>query len=174
MIKVKDIKRKLNYLVAPFKDKMLMQKKINTLEVKYEALEELWETDFHTIRDTLMNKNEVERLKKENKNLRKKVKILSYNIIEKDNGPRGRIYDRNYNIIVDNKSLKTIIYKKEKGISKKDMIKVAEKLVEHLELDYSKLTIRMKREYLCAKEPDYCYTLVTKKEKQKVHVVSSE
>jgi hypothetical protein len=76
MIKVKDIKRKLNYLVAPFKDKMLMQKKINTLEVKYEALEELWETDFHTIRDTLMNKNEVERLKKENKNLRKKVKIL--------------------------------------------------------------------------------------------------
>ena len=76
MIKVKDIKRKLNYLVAPFKDKMLMQKKINTLEVKYEALEELWEIDFHTIRDTLMNKGEVERLKKENKNLRKKVKIL--------------------------------------------------------------------------------------------------
>ena len=76
MIKVKDINRKLNYLVAPFKDKMLMQKKINTLEVKYEALEELWETDFHQIRDTLMNKNEVERLKKENKNLRKKVKIL--------------------------------------------------------------------------------------------------
>ena len=76
MIKVKDINRKLNYLVAPFKDKMLMQKKINTLEVKYEALEELWETDFHQIRDTLMNKNEVERLKKENNNLRKKVKIL--------------------------------------------------------------------------------------------------
>lgn len=73
------IKRKLRYLIAPFKDKMEMQHRINTLEVKYEALEELYETDFHQIRDTLMNKGEVERLKKENKNLRKKVKILRGN-----------------------------------------------------------------------------------------------
>ena len=104
----------------------------------------------------------------ENKEYKTSLNNLTFTKVSGTSSPRGRIYDRNYNIIVDNKSLKTIIYKKEKGISKKDMIKVAEKLVDHLELDYSKLTIRMKREYLCAKDPDYCYKLVTKKEKDKV------
>ena len=93
---------------------------------------------------------------------------LTYTEVSGTSSPRGRIYDRNYNIVVDNKSLKTIVYKKEKGVSKVDMIIVAEKLVNHLDLNYSRLTLRMKREYLCAREPDYCYTLVTKKEKQKV------
>mgnify|MGYP003299863558 CR=1 FL=1 len=32
----------------------------------------------------------------------------AFKVIEGDSSPRGRIYDRNYNIIVDNKSLKTI------------------------------------------------------------------
>ena len=93
---------------------------------------------------------------------------LTYTEVSGSSSPRGRIYDRNYNIIVDNKSLKTIVYKKEKGVTNMNMIDVATKLVDHIDLDYSKLTLRMKREYLCAKEPNYCYTLVTKKEKEKV------
>ena len=40
------------------------------------------------------------------------LKELSYTIVEGSSAPRGRIYDRNYNIIVDNKAVKTIYYKK--------------------------------------------------------------
>lgn len=82
--------------------------------------------------------------------------------------PRGRIYDRNYNVIVDNKSLKTIVYQKEKGTSNLEMIEVAKKAVNYLNLDYHKLTERSKREYLYVVDRKYCDTLVTKEEKEKV------
>ncbi len=70
------IKRKLSYLIVPFKDKMNMQHRINTLEVNYESLEELYKKEFQEVIDKLMNKEEMNRLKKENSNLRKKIKIL--------------------------------------------------------------------------------------------------
>ncbi len=103
-----------------------------------------------------------------NKEYKTELADLTHTEVSGTSSPRGRIYDRNYNIIVDNKSLKTIVYKKEKGVSNMDMIDIAAKLIDHIDLDYSKLTLRMKREYLCAKEPNYCYSLVTKKEKEKV------
>ena len=36
---------------------------------------------------------------------------LTYTEVSGTSSPRGRILDRNYNVIVDNKSLKTIVYK---------------------------------------------------------------
>ncbi|MBQ6498235.1 MAG: penicillin-binding protein 2 [Bacilli bacterium] len=94
--------------------------------------------------------------------------VLTYSTIKGTSSPRGRIYDRNYNILVDNKSLKTITYRKQKGITNKDMIRVAGKLVPYIELDYKKLTERAKREYYFAKNKSLCDKLVTKKEKDKV------
>ena len=47
-----------------------------------------------------------------NKYYSQKLESLKINIIEGDSAPRGRIYDRNGNLIVDNKSVKTIYYKK--------------------------------------------------------------
>ena len=82
--------------------------------------------------------------------------------------PRGRIYDRNYNVIVDNKSLKTIIYQKEKATSNLEMVEVAKKAVNHLNLDYHKLTERSKREYFYVIDKKYCDTLVTQQEKDLV------
>lgn len=73
------IKRKLSYLIAPFKDKMKMQHKINTLEVKNETLEELFKNEFQKCMDALMNVEELEKLRKENKHLRLKVKVLRGN-----------------------------------------------------------------------------------------------
>ena len=63
-------------MIVPFKDKMNMQHRINTLEVNYESLEELYKKEFQEVIDKLMNKEEMNRLKKENSNLRKKIKIL--------------------------------------------------------------------------------------------------
>jgi len=41
-----------------------------------------------------------------------KVSILSTTKITGSSAPRGRIYDRNHRLIVDNKPVKTIYYKK--------------------------------------------------------------
>ena len=48
--------------------------------------------------------------------------------------PRGRIYDRNYNIIVDNVGTNLITYKKESGTSVEDEINYAYKLAEKIEV----------------------------------------
>lgn len=97
-----------------------------------------------------------------------KLNDLTYSRVLGTSSPRGRIYDRNYNIIVDNKSLKTITYQKIKGTSNLEMVEVARKVVGYLNLDYEKLTKRSKKEYLCVIEKKYCDSLVTQKEKDKV------
>ena len=72
---------------------------------------------------------------------------LTVNIIEGDSSPRGRIYDRNGNIIVDNTSIKTIYYKKPNKITTKKEIETAYKVAEFIDVDYSKLTERMLKEF---------------------------
>ena len=94
--------------------------------------------------------------------------LLDYKTVYGTSSPRGRIYDRNYNIIVDNKSLKTITYRKPKGVTNTDMLEVAERLLPHIDLDYSKLTDRAKREYYFFKNEKLCDKLVTQEEKDKV------
>ena len=96
------------------------------------------------------------------------LKDLTYSRVLGTSSPRGRIYDRNYNIIVDNKSLKTITYQKIKGTSNLEMVEVARKVVNHLNLDYGKVTKRSKKEYLCVIDKKYCDSLVTQKEIDKV------
>lgn len=54
--------------------------------------------------------------------------------------PRGRIYDRNYNVIVDNVGVNLISYKRESGMTTKDEVSIAYKLSEKLDVDYSALT----------------------------------
>ena len=73
------IKQKLALLLAPFKDKIKMQQRINTLENDNETLRDLFENEFQKAMDSLMNVQELEKLKKENRNLRLKVKVLRSN-----------------------------------------------------------------------------------------------
>ena len=103
----------------------------------------------------------------QNKKYTKSLKKLSYSEITGTSSPRGRIYDQNYNIIVDNKSVKTIIYKKKKGTSDMEMIRVAGIVAPHLDLNYSNLSDRSKREYYCAKNKDACNKLITSNEREK-------
>ena len=60
--------------------------------------------------------------------------------IEGSSAPRGRIYDRNYNLLVDNKAIKTIYYKKESKVTTKEEITLAYTVGEILDIDYSKLS----------------------------------
>ena len=83
----------------------------------------------------------------DNNKYKKKLKVLSYNIVEGASAPRGRILDRNGNILVDNVAVKTIYFQKSKKISIKDEIKLAYEVSNHLDLDYYKLNDEMKREF---------------------------
>ena len=64
---------------------------------------------------------------------------LNKQIVEGDSAPRGRIYDRNNRLIVDNIPIKTITYKKVSGVSIEEEIDLAYNLAEILEMDISKL-----------------------------------
>ena len=97
-----------------------------------------------------------------------KLSELTYSKVEGTSTPRGRIYDRNYNLLVDNKSLKTITYQKKKGVTNIEMIEVARRLLPHIDLDYSRINDRNKREYYYALNKSKCDKLVKKSEIDKV------
>ena len=94
---------------------------------------------------------------------------LTYTKVLGTSAPRGRIYDRNYNVIVDNKAINSIVYKKEKNTTTFDMIELAYKVSPYLDLNYNKLTDRAKREFYFFMYPDKCDELVTNKEVEKVN-----
>lgn len=103
-----------------------------------------------------------------NKNYKEKLKVLSYDNVEKNNAPRGRIYDRNYNIIVDNISVNSIYYKKQRNITKKEEILLSDEITKHINLDMNNITDEIKKEYFAVKYEDIVNKKITKEEyKQK-------
>lgn len=76
-----------------------------------------------------------------------KVREMTETKVYSSTAPRGRIYDRNGILLVDNKPVKVIYYLKEVGISTKEELKIADKLSKILEVDYSKITTNMLKEY---------------------------
>lgn len=77
--------------------------------------------------------------------------------------PRGRILDRNGNILVDNIGVKTIVYKKSNSVKKTDEIEIAKKLADLITLDYNESIRELKDYYILLnkKETD---NLITDKE----------
>lgn len=69
-----------------------------------------------------------------------KLSVSTEKTITGATAPRGRIYDRNYNLLVDNVAVKTISYKKQPGITVKEEIELAYIIGSILDIDYSKLT----------------------------------
>lgn len=68
------------------------------------------------------------------------LKRLTKRIVDGPSTPRGRIYDRNGKIIVDNESVKTIYYKKQNMVTAKEEIALAYKLGNYIDVDYTKLS----------------------------------
>ena len=61
--------------------------------------------------------------------------------------PRGKIYDRNYNVIVDNLGIYVLCYKKNKNVTVKDEIKLAYELSNNIQVDYNNLKQRNLKEF---------------------------
>ena len=85
-------------------------------------------------------------------------------IIESGTAPRGRIYDRNYKLIVDNEAIKTIYYKKEKGVTTEEEVSLAYKLGEMLEVDYSKLSDKILKNFWYINNEEVAKDKITDKE----------
>lgn len=103
----------------------------------------------------------------ENKKYKEQIDTLTYATAEGESTPRGRILDRNHNVIVDNIAVKTITYRKPKKVSTKEMIDLAYEVASHLEINCSNLALRSKKEFFIAKFPDECKKLITENEYQK-------
>ena len=101
-----------------------------------------------------------------NNKYKKLLDDLTIRTIESKSTPRGRIYDRNYNLLVDNVGIKTIYYKRSKSTSSKDIIKTIKKVKDHVDIDYSKLTDENLRNYYLVLNPEKSNNLITKKEKR--------
>lgn len=64
-----------------------------------------------------------------------KLEKLTKKIVYGPSAPRGRIYDRNGRIIVDNVPIKVIYYKKPSEVTTKEEIEVAYKLADMIEIE---------------------------------------
>ncbi|GKV57555.1 penicillin-binding protein [Sporosarcina sp. NCCP-2222] len=61
--------------------------------------------------------------------------------------PRGRIYDRNGNVLVDNEPKNAITYTKTTSTTSKDMLKIARDLAQLIEQDTKRITLGDKRDF---------------------------
>ena len=105
---------------------------------------------------------------KSNKIYKEKLSHLTYTKVDGSSTPRGRILDRNLNVIVDNKAVKTITYKKSKKTTNQDMIQHAYNISNHIDLDISLLNDRMKKEFLFNRDYNIFKEKATEKEKESV------
>ncbi len=69
----------------------------------------------------------------------KEMETLASKTVDGPSAPRGRMYDRNGKLIVDNVAEKVIYYQKPSNVNFKTEKKVAYKLASMIEVDYSKL-----------------------------------
>lgn len=68
-----------------------------------------------------------------------KLKYLTETIVEGESAPRGRIYDRNHKLLVDNKPKKVIYYKAVPGVTTKEEVNYAYTVADMINVDYSSL-----------------------------------
>lgn len=89
-----------------------------------------------------------------------KVIESTIKVVYGDSAPRGRIYDRNGRLIVDNIAVKTITYKKS-GLSTSEEISLAYKLGSILDIDYKKLSDEDLRNFWIKNNPTLADDLIT-------------
>ncbi len=81
--------------------------------------------------------------------------------------PRGQILDRNGKILVGNKAVKSIYYKKEKNITQEKEIQTAYKMSKIININYKNLKERNQREFYILINKEKTDKLITQEEYQK-------
>lgn len=106
---------------------------------------------------------------------KEKLNSLTNVIVYGESAPRGRIYDRNYNLLVDNIAVPIIYYKKVDKITKQEEIELIYEVIDKLELEYDKLKTRNLKEFYFVLYPNKGNEKITEEEwdKQKQRVLNS-
>jgi len=76
-----------------------------------------------------------------------KLENLTIKMVEGNSVPRGRIFDRNHNILVDNVGYKVIYYQKPRGITTKEEIDLAYKIGNIITLPYDKIYLNNLKDF---------------------------
>ena len=84
--------------------------------------------------------------------------------IESSSAPRGRIYDRNYNLLVDNEGIKTIYYKKPNDVTTEGEINLAYIIAENIYIDYSNVNDTRLKNFYYKSHYDECREKITNEE----------
>ncbi|MDR4925574.1 MULTISPECIES: peptidoglycan D,D-transpeptidase FtsI family protein [Peribacillus] len=82
--------------------------------------------------------------------------------------PRGKMYDRNLKLMVDNQPLDAITYTRKQGTKQTEMVETAEKLAKLIEKETNKVTERDKKDFWILKNPKLAEKKITDKERKKV------
>lgn len=82
--------------------------------------------------------------------------------------PRGKMYDRNLKLMVDNQPLDAITYTRKQGTKQTEMVETAEKLAKLIEKEPNKVTERDKKDFWILKNPKLAEKKITDKERKKV------
>ncbi|WP_437342318.1 peptidoglycan D,D-transpeptidase FtsI family protein [Jeotgalibacillus marinus] len=80
--------------------------------------------------------------------------------------PRGKIFDRNGNIVVDNEPVNAIIYTRTQQDTPEDMVDLAEKLADLITMDTEKLRDRDKQDFWRLLNEDLAQEKITDEEKE--------
>jgi cell division protein FtsI/penicillin-binding protein 2 len=86
--------------------------------------------------------------------------------VKANNGspPRGKIYDRYRNVIVDNVPMNAITYTRTQSTKPDEMLKVARKLAQLIKMDTEKITDRDRQDFWLLTHQDEAQKLVSKEE----------
>lgn len=97
----------------------------------------------------------------------KYIEKLAYSTektVESTSTPRGRIYDRNNRLLVDNEAVRTIYYKKPSKITTKEEIELSYTISKNINIDYSKVTTNILKEFWYLKNKDEGLKKITTEE----------
>lgn len=93
-----------------------------------------------------------------------KLAMATEKTIESTSAPRGRIYDRNHKLLVDNEGIKTIYYKKQNGITTKEEIELAYEVSNNINIDYSKIDDNKLKDFYYKSHYKECRKKITDEE----------
>lgn len=103
----------------------------------------------------------------DNKIYLKKLDEATNTYVYGNSPPRGRIYDRNHNLLVDNERVLEITYSNQ-GLNKIEELDLAYQVVNYIDLDYNKVTINNLKELYKVKNSNTISNKISKEEYAKL------
>lgn len=94
------------------------------------------------------------------------------NVTANTSVPRGIIYDRNGQPVVENRSKYAITYTRSKNAGPKEMLKTAKKLATLIHMDTDKVTERDKKDYWIMTHPKEAKQKITKEEWKNIKTIN--